>query len=1132
MTELADRIAALTPEARQRLLDRLRDRPDAQGPAAGDVRRVPRDRAEYPLSFNQERLWFLDQLVPNNPFYNLVSSQVLPFRLDAAALRRALAGLALRHEALRTTIHSPGAEPSQRISGEIEPIVELTDLAAVSDATREAEAGRRASAFSARPFDLERGPLWRTAVIGLGRDRTLFVFVIHHIIADGWSLGLLMQDLGTLYSAALGNRPAQAVSASAGQPPQYLDYAVWQRERYAGGFLDADMAFWLRQLEGLPALDLPTDRPRPAFQRFTGDSIPLSIPAAVTAAARGLAHRHGTTLFVVLLAAFAAVLHRCTDQTDVPIGVPVANRPRTELENTVGFFANNIIMRGDLAGNPPFARLVDRLHATVLDALEHQELPFTKLVAAMRSAPDLSRNPLFQVSFQLITGKATQSAAPAASEAVPGIERATSIFDLAFNLWESGSTVEGLAEFDADLFDRPTIERLCTHFLTLLEAAVALPETAVGDLPLLTPDECDLLLNRWGRGESSAWPDVAVPELVARQAALTPAAVAIRNGADCLSFSALEDSANRLAQGLIRLGVGRGDRVGIMLPPSPLLLTAMLGTMKSGAAFVPVDTAMPAPRASGMLADCQARMVLVADGAMPDAGCPALRIEDVLAGGPDAAVPPGVAIGPEDLAYVLFTSGSTGRPKGAMIPHRAVANYLLWCLETYPVTAGSGAPMCSPVSSDMSVTTLFLPLLAGRTVEFLENGHPIEALERRLNAAEPFSFIKVTPSHLDALRLLSGGQAGAGQTAALVVGGEQLLGETLGPWRDHAPDTLVFNEYGPTETTVGCCVHAFRAGDSGPGPVPIGRPIANTQLYVLDSRGAPLPAGVPGELYIGGAGVGSGYIGRPDLTAGSFVADPFSADPASRLYRTGDRVRWNSLGILEYLGRMDSQIKIRGYRVEPGEIEATLRGHSEVADAAVISRGSGAELHLAAFIVPQNGLPPDQGIWQASLTAHLARLLPVHMQPALFIPISSLPQTPSGKVDRKALAAWEITPKDTSGASDRPPGDAVEDVISRVFADVLHLNRVGMTDDFFAVLGGHSLLAAKAVARLRELLGVTLQLGRFFESPTVERLAISLREDAAAEAELDFIAQAVIQVLGMTDVTAHPEQDAEHVREA
>jgi amino acid adenylation domain-containing protein len=1119
MTEIAARIAALSPEARLRLLQQLKRRQGSDRAARVSLIPATRDRTDFPLSPNQERLWFLDQLMPHNPFYNLASAQVLDFAIQPAVLDRSLAALAARHEALRTSFPLVRGEPVQRIASTVDLTTEVIRLDSDQPERLEAEARRRATMFAARPFDLTCAPLMRVLVAPLGSGRTLFACAIHHIIADGWSVGLLMRELAVLYRAfATGGRPTLSPL-----PLQYVDYAVWQRRRAAAGETERELEFWRRQLDNLPSLNLPTDRPRPRVQRFAGDQLPLSLSERLVDAARDLASRHGTTLFVVLLAAFVALLHRYSDQDDISVGVPVANRPRAELERLVGFFANTLVVRGDFRGAPSFGDLIDRLHVTVVAALDNQELPFSTVVAALRPNPDLSRNPLFQVSFQLVAGALGTGKVESTDAGALGLERATSIFDLSVNLREAGRAVEGQVEFDTDLYESATIQRMKGHYLTLLETALHAPDTAVADLQLMPVEERRLVVETWNATTAPVPSEPLLHLLVARRAEATPHACAVRQGRERMSFADLDGKAVQLAAALARRGIGRHDRVGIRFRPSPALLVALLGVLKAGAAFVPLDPAMPEARSSAMLSDCGARLVLTDEETgyrnSGPAGCPEIVLDEVLCRAfPREALPNDVGGGPEDIAYILFTSGSTGRPKGVMISHGAVVNYLSWCLGAYPVADGVGAPLCSPVSCDMSITTLFLPLLAGRTVVLLGPGHPVEELDRLLHAGERFSFVKLTPSHLEAMHQLSGGRLPSRATASLIIGGEQLRGETLGPWREHAPDVMVFNEYGPTETTVGSCVHALPASACRLGPVPIGRPIANTRVYVLDRRGAPLPIMVPGELYIGGAGVGLGYVGRPDLTAESFVADSFSGQPNARLYRTGDKVRWRADGTLEYLGRLDGQLKVRGYRVEPGEIEAVLRTHDGVRDAAVIAHEAGSDARLLAFVVPATSRLGETDGWNASLRTYLAERLPTHMVPAAFLPVEALPLTISGKVDRGALAARGGLETLHRAVDRTPPRDAIEEVASRVFGDVLGMREVVMVRaHFFADLGGHSLLAAKAVARLRELLSVELPLGRLFEAPTVEALARALRSEATDPAELEKVAQAVIQVLDTDD---------------
>jgi amino acid adenylation domain-containing protein len=1134
VTDLAERVASLTPEERRRLQRRLEARLGAAVPPP--VPRLPRG-GDFPLSFAQERLWFLDQLAPGSAAYNLASAQRLPFALETAVLERALAELVRRHEALRTVFPLAGGEPVQRILAPGPVRCPVADAGALPPALRQAEAERVAAEAAREPFDLAAGPLFRARLVRLGAAEWVFVFVVHHVAADGSSLQLLFRELPRLYADAAAGRPF-----SLPEPPvQYADFAVWQREWLRGEVLEAQLAYWTRALDELPTLELPTDRPRPAVQRFRGAQLPLSLPPATVAAVHALAREADATPFMVLLTAFYLLLHHHTGQCDLPVGIPVANRGRPELEEVVGFFANSLVMRGDLLANPTFRAALARVRATALDAYGHQDLPFSRLVAELRPEHDLSRNPLFQVSFQLFSGAARDGGGAGVV-----LERGTAIFDLVLNLWEAGGEVRGAFEYDTDLFDRATVEALASRFRALVDAALAAPDTPVGVFPVLTAAERARLLEEWSGGAADE-PGPALHFLVRRQASLTPRAPAVRQGSAVMSYAELDRAAARITRRLRCRGVGLERCVGVLLPPSLHLLPALLGVLRAGGAYVPLDPALPRERLAGMLADAGARWVLAdAAGAEALAGTAVevLRVDAPPDDGDDAAdraserpddspdrVPDEMpdelstdaAAGPDALAYVLFTSGSTGRPKGVMVTHRGVSSYLAWCRGAYPVDEGEGAPLCSPVSSDMSVTSLFLPLLAGKTVFLLEEGDVVEALDAALRSGTRFSFVKLTPAHLEALRTLSLGRAAPAGTGAFVVGGEALHGGTLALWREQAPGVAVHNEYGPTETVVGCSVHALAAGEVDDAPVPIGRPAAGARLYLLDRYGSPVPPGVPGELYIGGAGVARGYAGAPGLTAGRFVPDPFSAAPGARLFRTGDRARHRADGTLEFLGRLDAQVKIRGHRIEPGEVEAALRRHSAVAEAAVVARDFGrGDRRLVAYVAPAADDGMDAGELAQALRPHLAATLPAWMVPSAFVRVDALPLTRSGKVDLRALEA-RFRGRAERAAPPVPPRTPLEALVARVFADVLKAPAVGARDGFFADLGGHSLLATRAMVRLRELLGAELALRTLFEAQTPEALAAVLGADPRVERT----AELVLTVLDMSDEQVRTRLSAE-----
>ncbi len=1062
MSDLAKSIAALSPEQRRQVVEQLELK--RARTVTSRIPRLARDRDAFPLSFAQERLWFLDQLAPDSPFYNCSSAQRVPFAIDPTALDRALSELARRHEALRTAFILVGGESMQRILP-VEPVrCTFTDLGSLSVAAREAEAERLATAAAQQVFDLAAGRLFRAALIRLGPFESVFVFVIHHIVSDAWSLEIVNRELSVLYADALAGRASSLPALTI----RYVDFAVWQRDWLKGETLVQELEYWRNWLCNLPTLNLATDRPRPRIQTFRGAHVEIAIPPSTMRALGDVARQQQGTTFMVLLAAFFVLLHRYTGQDDLVVGVPVANRNHTEIESVVGFFTNSIVLRADLSGNPTFLEVLRRVRTLALEAYGHQDLPFAKLVAALRPEHDLSRNPLFQVSFQLISQfPEERSTAARAEPRAVAFERGTAIFDLVVNLWELAGGVRGVIEFNTDLFESTTVAGLVQHYVTLLETVAETPSVPVGALTLLSDIERRQILVEWNATAADYPADESIHGLFEQQAARTPLAIAARRGANSLTEPSTPS-----------------DRLTGMIEEATIWWIITTTDLKSR---VPAGTA---------------QIFLIDSG----------RVD----GDTGRNIPPlGVASRP-GLAYVIFTSGSTGRPKGVMISHRGVVNYLSWCLRNYPVDSGIGAPLCSPISSDMSVTSLFVPLLSGKAVVLLDEEEVVDALDTALRDGSRFSFVKLTPSHTEALRNLSIGRDVPCATAAFIIGGETLHGETLAPWREHCPDIMVFNEYGPTETVVGCCVHATRAGDVKPGPVPIGRPIANTLLYVLDRYASPVPIGVPGELHIGGAGVALGYINRPELTAERFLPNPFSGSPSDLLYRTGDLVRYRPDGTLEYLGRCDDQVKIRGYRVEPGDVETALREHGNVADAAVLARDFGGnDLRLVAYVVPPSGGTLDAASLADDLRRHVRDKLPSYMIPSSFILIDAIPRTPSGKADRRALE--QISRENPTHASPAAPRTSLEEVIARVFRDVLKVETVGVDEDFFTRLGGHSLLATKAVARIRELLQVELPLRTVFESPTVAGLARALTRQEQIQSRLERTAEVVVRLLDMSE---------------
>jgi len=1100
-----------------------------------------------PLSFAQQRLWFLDQLEPNSPFYNIPEAVRLVGPLNPDLFERALNEIVRRHEALRTTFATTkDGRPVQVIHPALRLPLKRIDLTHLPKAEREAESEKLAMQEAQRPFDLAAGPLLRAALVKLGAQDHVILLTIHHIIGDDWSTSVLVQELAVLYAAFEAQRPSPLPDL----PIQYADFAHWQRNWLQGEVLQSHLDYWKQKLRGAPALlDLPTDRPRPPVQSYNGDYLSFALPPELSQAVKKLCQREGVTPFMALLAAFQTLLFRYSGQDDISVGTPIANRNRGDIEGLIGFFVNTLVLRTDLSANDranggalSFRELLQRVRETALDAYAHQDLPFEMIVDAVQPERNLSHSPLFQVMFAL-QNTPQQAPSGGASELVLQPVEAhsgTSKFDLTLFMVEDGDHFSGALEFNTDLFDHSTAGRLLRHFQTLLSAVVADVAQPITALPLMDAAERRQILYDWNATQAPV-PDQLVHQQFEAQVARTPQAPAVRFADQQLTYAELNARANQLAHHLHSLGVGPDVLVALCVERSLEMAVGILGVLKAGGAYLPIDPTYPAERIAFMLADANPAVILTIDDlrlTIDDLQTRPELVEGLTIGSDSSIVNldadwPTIAQQPAtnpksafripqstNLAYVIYTSGSTGRPKGAMITHGGLTNYLAWCAQAYPVARGQGTPLHSSISFDLTVTSFFPALLHGRTVHILPEDIGVEVLLSALREGDDYSLVKITPAHLELLSQQLDPAEVAGKTHAFVIGGENLLAENLVFWQEHAPDTLLINEYGPTETVVGCCVYTATADERRSGSMPIGTPIINTQHYILDTHLQPVPVGVAGELYIGGAGVARGYLNRPDLTAEKFIPNPFNdlrlgiddlrlgiddlrlgiddlrfdaqlPDPQSAihnpqstiLYRTGDLARYLADGAIEFLGRTDHQVKIHGFRIELGEIDAVLAGHPAVDEVITLAReDQPGDKRLVAYLVPVDKAPAP-----AELRAHLQETLPSYMIPSAFVVLEALPLTPNGKVDRAALPAPEYTHLDTA-ARTIAPRSPDEEILAGVFSQILHVARVGVHDSFFE-LGGHSLLATQVTSRLRDAFGVELPLRDLFEAPTVAGLA-------------------------------------------
>jgi amino acid adenylation domain-containing protein len=995
-----------------------------------------------PMSFAQQRMWYLDQQAPGSTRYLLPLVYRLRGPLDVDALRRALTTLAARHDSLRTTY--TGDEDGTQI------VAEPGDVPLPVEQVGADVLAARLAVERARPMDLTTEPPMRARLFRIDPVDHVLVVTVHHIATDARSMDILITELGDLYR---GDRVLA-------QPElQYADFAVWQRDRFAGPERDRQLAYWRETLDGVPTvLDVPTTRVRPATQSDAGAilSVDLPIPDGLA----DLGKRHQASKAMVLFATFQVVLGRYTGRTDLLTGIPIANRQRPETAGLVGLFLNTLAIRTSLSGAPDFGTVVDRVRDAMLGAFEHQDLPFEHVVEAVRPQRQPGRSPLVQVRFAYEEGEALlPDFGDVAAETVV-LDDHTTKADLTLII-RGGQT---WLQYSTDLFDEATVRGLAGHFSSLLHAAVAEPDRPVHTLPMVADDEVAP-----GIGAPEPADSPSLTELFAAAVARVPDEVAVTAGDRALTYAELAAATDEWARAIRARGVGRGDVVALCLDRGIDQVVAMLAVARTGAAYLPLDPAHPADRLRWVEEDCAPALILAGHSAASVFTGPVVDVDSGWPGSAEPFEPP--ATGPDDLVYVIYTSGSTGKPKGVLVTQRGVANYVGWARGNYPLDGGS--PVHSSAAFDITVTSLLVPLLAGHGVHLLPDG--AEALGELLRQRrEPYGLVKITPAHLDLLAGQLDPAEAAGRVRAIVVGGEQLTAERLRFWRAHAPETTLYNHYGPTETTVGCAGYTVPADFPDAGPVPIGRPITGARLYVLDGALQPLPAGVPGELYVGGAGVARGYLNRPGLTAQRFVPDPFTGD-GQRMYATGDLVRRRPDGTLEYLGRIDRQVKLNGYRIELGEIEHVLTAQPSVTGCVVrVREDEPGDRRLVAYVVSSGE--------ETVLRQALAETLPAYMVPANFVFLDALPLTANGKVDYHGLPS----PEEQVAAA--PPAGGLTEVISRIWRTVLGHDNFGPHDNFFDA-GGHSLLLLKMHRLLKEEVGDRFTVTDLFQYTTVSALA-------------------------------------------
>ena len=1038
------------------------------------------DRSTFPAAFSQERLYFLDRLEGGGTGYNIPVAWRIRGPLVRQKLEQAIESLVASEEVFRTVLHEASDGLCQRVTPGVKVLLEFA-------AVTEAEIASAVSSASERVFDLETGPLHAWSLFEISETDHVLVLNHHHAISDRVSVGLIEERLGTFYRDETASKPGVA----------FGDVVAWQRQKWVDGSWSDQLQFWSKRFDTpVPPLSLPLDRARPKHSKLEGASLRRRLSDDVTSGLSKLGAAADTSFFTVALAAYGALLARLSGENEIVVGTPVANRNHPDLSATIGFLVNTLAIRLDLEGGQSIREWLTGCRNAALEAFENQDVPFDRVVEALKVDRDLSRHPLFQA--MLVVDEEGPTRLDLGNVAVEPVDVPTtsSKFDLTFFLLRSDLGVELVAEYDSALFDEATIDGWIRLFENLVTNASTDLDRKLGEIDILPANERQNLLVEFNRTDRLWDSFLPVHEIVSRQAMATPDVTAVEDAEESLTYAELEERTNALAGWLIDAGIKQGALVGIYLPRSVGALVSILSVLKAGAAYVPLDCLSPPFRTRQILETCGDPLVLASDATSSDLHGMRSRVvslnelpktTEVTAASPQVSM--------SDLAYVIFTSGSTGLPKGVEVEHRGLSNYLLWAREAYRADEGAGSVIHSSLAFDLTITGLFLPLMCGKPVRMVPDGEQSFAdLLTVLSRCADLSVLKLTPAHLDLLSHELPVERARVLCSHYVIGGENLFGSQLDWWQDNAPSARFINEYGPTETVVGCCVYDAGSDDRFPGSVPIGRPIANTRLYVLDEALRPVPRGVAGELFIAGHGVARGYLNQPELTARKFLEDPFAPSPGGRMYKTGDIVRMRADGNLEYLGRRDDQVKIRGFRVELAEIERAVREHPAVEEAAVVLRNGQVQERIDAFVTGAN----DGAAFDSrELIGWLGERLPIYMLPASVTLLEKLPLTVNGKVDRAALPVPEA---DESAGHDPDSDDwlPLERDLARIWASALSIPRLGIDDHFFE-LGGHSLLALRLVRRIQDELQIEVPIRFFFEHPTVRSMAARLEKSRQVE---------------------------------
>ncbi|MEM8830872.1 MAG: amino acid adenylation domain-containing protein [Cyanobacteria bacterium P01_G01_bin.19] len=1130
---LKQRIANLPPEKRAIFERKLKEQKLGEQSTIQSLQ----DKDNLELSYAQSRLWFLSQLEPDNPTYNIAIAWKIEGDLDIDVFNKVWLTIIQRHETLRTTfVSSEAGKPQIKVNNITKLYLPIVDLS--NSENLELEVKNTSQEIARQSFDLEREIPIRLNLLKASDREYNLVLVLHHIVADGWSRGILLKEFSTLYKAFINKSPNPLAEIEI----KYTDYAAWEKQWIESEEYQGQLDYWTKQLADLPILDLPTDLPRPTIQTSKGKTEFFQISAQLTAELKSLSRQQGVTLFMTLLTAFKILLHRYTGQKNIAVGSPIANRNLKEVSNLIGLFVNTLVLRSDLSNNPSFTDLLSQIKTTTNQAYQNQELPFGKIVEALHPERNLSQNPLFQVMIQFQNQAYQQQNSLSPEFALPElnltqewIDTGATKFDLTFHLIERESGIMTAIEYRSDLYHPETIQRMFGHFQTLLNAIALNPQARISELPILTPAETQQILIDWNQTASQI-PEACFYQLFEQQVLKTPNNIAVETlSGESLTYEKLNQKANELAHYLSSQGVKLETKVGICLERSPELIIALLAIQKAGGTYIPLDPNYPQARLNYIVEDSQIEILLTQT-----------KYQNKFANKNITVIPLPIThyplpitqnkpithyslpiTHPDNLAYIIYTSGSTGKPKGTMITHQGLVNYLTWAIDKYPIASGNGFPVHSSISFDATITSLYTALLVGQKIILFSETNEIETLKDVLNSDKNYSAIKLTPAHLKAIASISDSEAPANPAQTFILGGEALTKDAIAYWQQRAPDAQFINEYGPTETVVGCCTYEISRENISHYQIPIGNPIANTQLYILDEYLQPTPIGIPGELYIGGNGVARGYLQQPGLTAERFIPNPFSlniehlslrdsadsavsvdkqlsraniAPSASLLYKTGDHAKYQPDGTIEYLGRLDNQVKIRGYRIELGEIEAVLNQHPNVQTSLVTVNKD----RLIAYIIPNASAPSASPAPPApsaqQLRQYLTQKLPAYMIPRNFMLLDRFPLTANGKIDKAALPIPNLEVRETEIVE---PRTEKERILVKIWREVLNLEKIGIADNFFD-LGGDSILSIQIIARARQA-GLTLTPKQLFQYQTIAELAAIAEESKPIVAEQDLV---------------------------